>query len=94
MAVIKKEEPKIKMMDMGYKYPKDMAVVDGNADNKIRYPFVYLDDVPKELYSKLKAGESFSVMIEGKVNSIVSREDEKKESYNCELEIHSMSIPE
>lgn len=94
MAIINKEEPKTKMMDMGRKHEMGMGCEKVELDNKISYPSLYLSDVPKELYSKLKVGEAFSCMIKGKVTSIASHEDDKKESYNCDLEIHSMSIPE
>ena len=58
-----------------------------------RYPILYLPDVSKELYSNLKVGEPFTCMMEVKVKSIEARENEKKEYYNCDLEIHSMSTP-
>lgn len=74
----------MKMIDLGYKYPKSGSVEPGH-DDKTHYPSFYVRKAPGELSEK-SVGHMCRMEILAKVRSVSERED----GTEVELEVQEM----
>ncbi|MCK5603715.1 hypothetical protein KAR91_17645 [Candidatus Pacearchaeota archaeon] len=106
MAVIKVEEPKEAMIDVGEMvrdYDDDCCSpisesVDKPKKMKKSYPGVYLYEAPDELFNALSVGTEYELTIKCKVTEMTERvsdseRDGKEEKRTINLEIQEVSKP-
>lgn len=103
MAVIKVEEEKKSMIDVGEMredYGECCVPEPSTATKKMKkdYPTVYLYEIPDELFDALSVGTEYELTIKCKVREKTERitdsaEDGKKERRTVDLEIQEISKP-
>ena len=108
MAIIKVEEEKAAMIDIGEMvrdYGDDGPCCVGESDStdkpkkmKNSYPTIYLYEVPDELYNTLSVGAEYELTIKCKVKELTERvsdseRDGKEERRTVDLEIQEISKP-
>ena len=109
MAVIKVEDPKEQMIDVGEMvrdWGDDDVCCDATSPEEAKpkkmkksYPNLYMYEVPDELYNALSVGTEYELTIKCKVSEMSERvseseNDGKKEKRTIDLSIMEVSKPQ